>query len=298
MQPFPEASQIALPPRLAAELLAAAERLPAYENHAFYSFALQAELRERVRAEVPEGFDWLTGEIRSRLAREPYAALVRGLLCDEGNRLFVALNRDFGDLVARPYEKPRAQLVHYIQPAQDIPAAGGGRESERLHTDSADWPEPVALVSMVCVRPDRHGGGRSRLLEIGALREEAEAALGADALEILGRPVPWRLAPYQGGGVAWSPVLTRSTLRWRRYTIDAALTDPGVSLDAETTGALDAFGTIVDGTERTFDFLLETGDFLIIDNRRTVHGRTEIGGDPVSCERLMIRSWIRPPAAS
>ena len=176
--PLPITGRVEVPSALADELLKAAERLPLYDNREFYSPDLQTHVRECVREACPEDFDRLAREVRERIARPPYCVLVRGLRFDEGNRLFVAVNRAFGELVARPYEKPRAQLVHYIQPATDIRSARGGHESERLHTDAADWETPVEIISMVCVRADRGGGGRAS----STLTRRAKRSQNASAL--------------------------------------------------------------------------------------------------------------------
>jgi hypothetical protein len=195
-------------------------------------------------------------------------------------------------LVARPYEKPRAQLVHYIQPETDLPSSRGGRESERLHTDTADWETPVELISMVCVRADPAGGGRSRVLDIESIRDEIRTNLGVETLEQLEtEPVPWRLAAYRGGGVKWRTVLTESSVCWRRYTIDLALESNGTRLSDKMLTSLDAFENLIAATPRTVDFLLREGELLISDNRRTIHARTPITSDP--SDRLMIRSWIQ-----
>src|ERR1043165_5927432 len=160
--------------------------------------------------------------VDSDLAREVLAA---------AQRLPQYINRAFGELVARPYEKPRAPLVHYIQPSTDIVSTRGGHESERLHTDCADWEPPVELISMVCVRADPDGGGRSRVLDVDTIRNEIETHFGSDTLTRLEtEPVPWQLAPYWGGGVSWRPVLTKSSICWRRYTIDMALDSTGGTL--------------------------------------------------------------------
>jgi hypothetical protein len=292
LTPFPETGRIAVPPALARELLKGAERLPLYDNKEFYAPALQSLVLERVREACPDGFEWLVGSVKERLARRPYCALVRGLLFDEGNRLFVAVNRAFGELVARPYQKPRAQLVHYIQPATDIASSRGGRESERLHTDAADWETPVELISMVCVRADRGGGGRSRVLDVDAARDEVRNRLGAETLELLEtEPVPWRLADYCGGGVRWRTVLAESRMCWRRYTINLGLGCEGARLPDGVLAALDAFEETIAGTDRTLDFLMREGDLLFSDNTRTVHARTPITDG--ASDRLMIRSWIR-----
>src|SRR5271169_6037233 len=199
--PLPDAAKVHVPKPLADALMHAAENLPQYDNQEFYSTDLQSLVHDRIRQASPSDFDWLVGEIRSRIARRPYCALVQGIPYDEGNRLFVGVNRAFGELVARPYEKPRAQLVHYIQPTTDLPASQGSRfESEKLHTDTADWDPPVKLISMVCVRADPDGGGRSQVLDIDTLKEAVRARLGSRTLEVLAsEPVPWLIAPYRGG---------------------------------------------------------------------------------------------------
>ena len=290
---FPDTARIDIPRTLACTLLNAAQRLPHYHNKQFYSPDLQLYVLNNVRDACPDGFDSLIGFIRERIARQPYCALVQGLQFDKGNRLFVAINRAFGELVAPPYEKPRAQLVHYIQPATDIPSSRGGRESERLHTDTADWERPVELISMICVRPDEKGGGRSRVLDVDSIREEVLTHLGFETVQLLEtQPVPWQLAPYCGGGLKWRPVLTDSRICWRRYTIDLALDSRSASLSQEMTASLDAFESLVNSSSRTVDFLMREGELLFADNTRTIHARTPIM-DVSDFKRLMIRSWIR-----
>src|SRR6185503_4635122 len=123
LAPFPETHRIDVSESLARELLLAAERLPLYDNKEFYSVELQQFVHDSIREANTDGFDSLVNSIKERIGQRPYCVLVSGLRFDEGNRLFVAVNRAFGELVARPYEKPRAQLVHYIQPQTDLPSA-------------------------------------------------------------------------------------------------------------------------------------------------------------------------------
>lgn len=290
---FPDSARVNVSDELARDLLHAAERLPNYDNREFYSTSLQASVLEDVRAAAPEGFDELINQISERIARPPYCALIRGLAFDEGNRVFVAINRAFGELVARPYEKPRAQLVHYIQPATDLLSARGGHESERLHTDTADWEPPVELISMVCVRADPDGGGRSRILDVDTIRNEVYEQLGSPTLEQLeSETVPWQLASYWGGGVQWRTVLTESSVCWRRYTIDLALDSTGAKLSDDMLHSLGCFENVISTTPKTLDFLMREGELLFSDNRRTIHARTPIASGTAS-NRLMIRSWIR-----
>ncbi len=290
---FSQTSKIEASQSLASDLLSAAESLPRYDNQEFYSSDLQIYVRDRVREACPERFDSLINLIKDRLAQRPYWVLLEGLRFDEGNRLFVAINRAFGELVARPYEKPRAQLVHYIQPATDLKSARGGRESERLHTDTADWKPPVEIISMACIRPDPGGGGRSQLLDVETIREEVKTLLGEDTLKLLeSEPVPWQVADYCGGGVEWRPVLTTSSICWRRYTIDLALDSGAATLSREMLASLDAFEELITKSTHHADFLMRTGDLLFSDNTRTIHSRTPISDGDAS-NRLMIRSWVR-----
>ena len=290
---LPERATVKVEPLLARELLVAAEHLPRYDNREFYDTDVQALVHEALRKGSPDGFGALVAEIRDALDRWPYCVLVQGLSFDQGNKVFVGLNRAFGELVARPYEAPRAQLVHYIQPATDIMSARGGHESERLHTDTADWEPPVELISMVCVRADPAGGGRSRVLDVDSIRDEVHDCLGNDVLNLLQtKTVPWQIADYCGGGVQWRPILTESSVCWRRYTIDMALDSTGATLSPELLEALEGFERVVSRTPRTIDFLMREGELLFSDNRRTIHARTPIPGGANS-ERLMIRSWVR-----
>jgi len=288
---LPDSAKITVAPSLARDLLKAADRLPPFDNKEFYSTELQTFVHEALRQDT--GLDSLSKEIHERLSRWPYCVLVQGLSFDEGNKVFVGINRAFGELVARPYEKPRAQLVHYIQPATDIASARGGHESERLHTDTADWEPPVELISMVCVRADPAGRGRSRVLDVDSIRDEVNDQLGPAILNLLEtETVPWQLASYCGGGVQWRSILTPSSICWRRYTINMALDATGATLSPEMLHALDEFENVISRTPRTIEFLMRAGELLFSDNWRTIHSRTPIQNSAAS-DRLMIRSWVR-----
>lgn len=292
LAPLPDSAKLKVDPSLAGALREAAERLPLYDNKEFYSPELQTMVLDALR-EATDALDLLIQEIETRLKRWPYCVLVQGLSFDDGNKVFVGVNRAFGELVARPYEKPRAQLVHYIQPATDIMSARGGHESERLHTDCADWEQPVELISMVCVRPDPKGGGCSRILDVDSIREEVKQQLGAEVMTLLEKEsVPWQLASYCGGDVHWRPILTKRSVCWRRYTIDMALDATGKALSPEMLHALAEFERVISETPRTIEFLMSEGELLFSDNYRTIHARTPISDGPKS-ERLMIRSWVR-----
>ena len=76
---FPDNAKLNVDPAVAREILAAAERLPSYDNREFYSNDLQTHVLNSVRESCPEAFDEVTNAIKDRLDRWPYCALVQGL---------------------------------------------------------------------------------------------------------------------------------------------------------------------------------------------------------------------------
>jgi len=143
------------------------------------------------------------------------------------------------------------------------------------------------------VRADPAGGGCSRVLDVDTIRDEVNEQLGVEVLQLLEtETVPWQLASYWGGGVRWRRILTKSSVCWRRYTIDMALDSTGATLSPEMLHALAEFENVISQTPRTIEFLMREGELLFSDNRRTIHARTPIVAGPES-DRLMIRSWVR-----
>lgn len=295
---LPDPCRIRVDEGLGRELLGGCAAVPPYSAEELYGTALQTEIREAVRHGAPARFDDLIKRIRQRLDVAPFSVVVRGIPFHLDERLFIAVCRALGELIAPPLQKPRAQLVHRIQPSTDLKSSKGThRETERLHTDCADWPEPSRLLAMTCVRPDPWGGGDSLVLDMVELADELEKSAGPEAVEALrSEAVPWKLAPYLGGEVVWQPVLDldHRRLRWRRYTIDAALESEGVRIGPDLLELLDRVEKVVEGTARTLRFRLDQGDLLIMDNHRAIHGRTALGDETRPSDRLMLRSWIRP----
>ncbi len=291
---LPDTAVISVSSSLASDLNAAAATLPDYENYEYYDEDLQYRVFDHIRQGCKDGFGWLTESIRTRIQLAPYCVVVKGLSFDHGYALLVALNRAFGRLVARHYDQttPRAQLIHHIQPGTDkIAGSGKLKLSEFLHVDGAERPIPFRYLSMLCIRPDAHGGGRSALLDIDAVRKLVSESDDRSLLHFVQeQQVPWLLGDYVGGGVAWSPILQPDKLRWRRYTIDDALELPDVSLSDMMLRQLDAFEALVANAEDKIEFSMGAQELLIIDNWRCLHARTPIPN--VNTDRLMLRVWV------
>ena len=294
MRPFPVAARIEVPQALARDLASAARALPARDNEAYYDDALQRAALAALASRCTDGLAWLLEEIRLRLARRPFGATLSGLEFDAENRLFIAICRALGPLVSKPLSKPRAQLVHYLYPDADWTSPQGHQVyTELFHTDGADWPEPVDLLAMYCVRPDQRGEGRSRLIDMHTIRQELERQFGPTVPALLeGQPMPWLLAPEFGNEVIWRPVLGPDSLCWRRYTIELALNHAGLELDAAAIHALDAVEAVMAATTSVHEWLMRHDELLLLDNRKCLHARTAISRSRPS-DRLMIRAWLR-----
>jgi len=259
-------------------------RLPAYGDKELRSTQLQGQLRAHVRDALPLEFDRLAEGMRGRLEQAPYVVHVTGLRYDERDLLFVALSSMFGDVVD-PYCHSRSQLVRRLSPACDRFVSGLGVASEALHTDGTDSPEPNDVTCLLCVRPDKNGGGRTRLLDIDTVRTKILPSVSAETVQVLTRePVPWRIADALGGDRVNAPVLTDCRLRWLR---DAVAPPIPPSIDR----ALAEFEASLAASSEAIDFAMSTGSLLIMNNKRTLHARTTIA-DRANSERLVLRTKV------
>ena len=50
-------------------------------------------------------------------------------------------------------------------------------------------------------------------------------------------------------------------------------------------------------TPGTLEFLMRENELLFVDNHKTLHARTPLS-NPLTSDRLMIRSWIAPGGAT
>ncbi|MFT5164206.1 MAG: hypothetical protein ACI9FJ_002807 [Alteromonadaceae bacterium] len=302
MKPLPQSAIIKVTEKTANQLLTAAQELAEYANRDFYDASIQLKVRDHIRESCQDEFDALHQQITTQLQQPPYSVLVKGLKFDPHYRIFVALNRAMGLMVARPYDEktPRAQLIHHVEPQTDVnnqakAVKSGAKLSEKLHIDAADRPVPVRFVSMQCVRADPKGSGRSRLLDSHGFRamvsEGQSGHRAKESIRLLEQPVPWKIVDYLGGGISWHPVLKDDCVFWRRYSIDAALAQDTVELADEMHKVLDIVDQLCHNqAEHVYDFLLEPGDFLIVDNHRCLHARSAI--DNPDTPRLMLRGWV------
>ncbi|WP_066375121.1 TauD/TfdA family dioxygenase [Herbidospora mongoliensis] len=169
----------------------------------------------------------------------------------------------------------------------------GGTFSQRsgpvpLHTDAQYHPDPEDVVCLFAVRP-AVDGGHSLLLSadqaLTALRRHPE---GARAEAALRRPqwswtTPAVFSENPGRSSPPAPVFAGETLRWRP---DNLVPVPESSWRA----AASVFTDVLVRVEPV-EVRLAPGDVLLVDNHRTLHGRTSFA----DLQRLMfrIRLWSR-----
>ena len=297
MKPLPESAIIRVDECKADTLLAAAEKLPVYANRDYYNGQKQVNVYNGLRVSCPDEFDTLEQLITRGLQQAPYAVLIKGLKFDRHYRLFVALNRAFGKMVARPFDEktPRAQLIHHVEPQTDISSSKqtGSKLSEKLHIDGADRPIPIRYLSMLCVRADPKGQGCSRLLDINGFKKVlSDGALTTKQMVLLQQhALPWQLADYFGGGVCWRTILTQTGINWRRYTLNATLANEKITLSSEMLTTLDRVDCLIEqDNPHEISFLMSSEDFLLMDNQRCLHARSPITTS--DSNRLMLRGWV------
>lgn len=129
------------------------------------------------------------------------------------------------------------------------------------HSDEAFAALPCRYVLLHCWRPDTKGGGASLL----ATRERIEAAVDGEtrqALQSLRLDYPF------GPATTLSP----SLLRYNRSEVESLAQRHDQRLPAATHAWLDRFDAAF--ATATESVVLESGDLLLIDNHRTLHGRT------------------------
>jgi hypothetical protein len=187
--------------------------------------------------------------------------------------------------LTHPYWRPLA--VDLNRPL----ASSGGIGDQPFHMDFVNAANPPDLVCLLCVRPDPLGGGASPI----ALLDSLEHVLDPTTQEILSRPLyrDGEVHNLNGVGHNVNPFAVLSPqARWiYRYTgklIYSAIND-------EARVALQAVGNIL--ASREVKFTLSSGDLLILDQHRVVHGRGALGQGQYQVledkRRLLLQSFIR-----
>ncbi len=213
----------------------------------------------------------LPAELRATL--DASGAAVVGDVPAESDEALLALN----SILGTPSAVGNGDgVIHDVRPR----AVGKQRDLSTtrkpfpLHTDSTAMARPHDYVCLACVSAPADGGGESMVIGL----EEIEAGLSAQARATLAQPLfPFPLNdPAHGQGVRWAPVLDDGTIRYRSDVLELGELVSGTDMDEAARSSLEELDGVLADERRRLVRALRPGDVLFVDNRRALHGRTEI----------------------
>lgn len=217
------------------------------------------------------GADGEIGAVAEAIAdhlRTAVAVVVRGLGVGDDHRRLEAVGRLLGTPSTNDVASPRSPVVHKVEPTRRPKIDGRGQpilsttsQTFPCHSDDFLYRNPADLVLLQCVRAAACGGGRTLL----APAAEIVRLLPDATLDLMRAPV-W---PTEDGHDA---LLRGSGDDARlRYSVtklnEGALPQPLVAARTEIEAAV---------AEATRALRLDPGDLIVIDNARTLHGRTSM----------------------
>ncbi|WP_221354524.1 TauD/TfdA family dioxygenase [Streptomyces beigongshangae] len=193
-------------------------------------------------------------------------------------------------------------LVHDVVDSEARPY----RDPDPFHTDSPLQAEPHAYLGLLCVRPSPAGDGRTVLVSAADVAAEIADDGRLRALQAPRYPFAVPREPGEpgepggdGSSVTTHPILTVSgedvTVRYCPVRVTAGVRSAGHALDAEHVDALGAFERALEAPRLPTVFLLRAGELLLLDNRRLLHGRTDVG--PSGVGRHLMRVKVRTRTA-
>lgn len=215
------------------------------------------------------------------------AAIVTGVPFDDGP--LIALSSRLGFAT----DEQNGYPGRTVWDIREVPDAKYTRSTDTdpfdLHTDSTYSVRPHEVIGMVCAKPAPDGTGVSLLFSAELVastlrdtgRESELARLGMNDFPYFALGVPEGTPPFQG------PVLDVSGKRARvRYRYDMLcssldqLAEQGAP-EAEVRGAraaVEAMQDVLSNSGLATTMLLRSGDYLVVDNTRVLHGRTAVTG--------------------
>lgn len=258
------------------ELLTVAERMPVYHQDRYSEFIECARLGAKG---LGGGFrDWVA---RTRAAQ---VGLLRGVPIGgqlpetprlKGEADDVPMFADgvigllaglFGDVVT--FEgKVTTRQIHNIYPASDESFRQLGASAEELdwHVEDAFHSERADWLGILCLRGDPEV--RTRIARASDLRMP-----DADLDRLLREPVELLVDDSFALGLSGQSVVSK-TLTRRGVDLEIAF-DPPYTIARDRSQA-ELFGRVILAAERArIEVVVEPGDFLILNNRTTIHGRS------------------------
>ena len=207
---------------------------------------------------------------RAALATQGWA-VIQGIATDPGERVHDAL-LDLAAGFGRPSTRDGGTAVWPVTARSRGAMATFSLRTgaAALHTDAQYRRVPEDLVCLFAVRRAADGGATRLLSACDAVAAVRRHPLGAQVLARLGRPV-WNWAtpePFATEPAFRAAVLPGDgTVRWRPDNLSC-------SVGPRARAVAKLFTDLVEAAPVVTEFMLASGDMVIIDNRRALHGRT------------------------
>jgi hypothetical protein len=227
-------------------------------------------------------------------------ALIRGLpVLDRGKewgRMAAwAIGTYFGTAVSQTRDGTMMADVMDVTKGQSGPRGYNSNAELRLHTDPAS-----DLIALCCLEAAKSGGESILASSVSVYNEIA--AKRPDLLEPLYEGFFYHRfseGPVDAGPISEVrvPIFTSDgnevLCRYGRQRIKAAHDELGLPLSATEIESLDFFNEVANSDDLSLHFKLQPGDFLVANNLKTLHARTnfEDNEDPAR-PRHLLRLWL------
>lgn len=243
-----------------------------------------------------EIFDDIVEQVRRRVRRPPYWAVIRGAGYDKSLTALKAFACALGEPV-QPYPDSTHRVFRQLRPREASSHPQWGVLTEWLHTDSTNWAEPHDVTMMLCARPDQNGTGASQIIDGPTAMRAVVDAIGTEASNrLVTTPLPWAVAPELGGRVVWAPAFTQSRVRWQLFRVWEARQRLGredsSGCDNDLWDFLTAVDKVLSATATESRFTAAYGDLIVLNNRCALHRREPVA-DPVGSRRVMVHCKVQ-----
>ncbi|WP_329563503.1 TauD/TfdA family dioxygenase [Streptomyces uncialis] len=225
----------------------------------------------------------------------------KDLVLTDARSLLIAVSHVLGTVMPQDFEGERIREVR--DRGSDITMSRSARYSDtrfggHLHTDGMHRPGHIPdYFTLYCHRP-AISGGESVFLHVEDIIERLRPRPAV--LAVLAQNFHFDSRDTSGIGpcTVLRPVLEDTPagmrINYLRQYIDSGHTTPGVpGLSAEQIAALDAMDEVLTDTSLYRFARLNSGQLMVINNRRLVHGRTDFtDSEAPERRRLLLRTWI------
>lgn len=163
-----------------------------------------------------------------------------------------------------------------------------------LHIDSAFRYKPEEYFGLFAINSAREGGNSIIIRADQLIQSLQESSSGAQCLEILSNQnfpfeVPPAFVSEDKPNVILAPIVADAPLiRFRLDTIEAGFKHCPELVTPDRLWALKYFNEFTNSYQNRFEFKLDDGDIVFVNNHKVLHGRTAFTGS----DRLLLRIRI------